>query len=113
MNSLGNLFEQSFLKYKDRVAVRSGLKVFTYQDMHDISNNIASYLTQSGVKKGQHVGIYTEKSEFTLFYILALIKMGVPYVPIDPNSPKERTTHIILKSNIVLLLILLRITWKN
>jgi|GEM_PF-1512888 len=104
MNSLGNLFEQSFLKYKDRVAVRSGLKVYTYQDIHDISNHIASYLTQYGVKKGQHIGIYTEKSEYTLFFILALIKMGVPYVPIDPNSPKERATHIILKSDIVLLL---------
>jgi amino acid adenylation domain-containing protein len=104
VTSLGKLFERSLLKYKDRVAVRSGLQVFTYEDINDISNHIASFLKQYGVNKGEHVGLYTEKSELTLFYILALIKMGVPYVPIDPQSPKERTKHIIHKSNIVLLL---------
>ncbi|MFE4896976.1 amino acid adenylation domain-containing protein [Peribacillus butanolivorans] len=104
MNSLVYLFEESVRRHEDNIAIRNKDKHFTYKETNILANKMAMYLKNKGIKKGDNVGIYIEKSEYVLFLIVALLKLGVTYVPIDPKSPNKRVKHIIKNSELKLLI---------
>ncbi|CAN7459412.1 amino acid adenylation domain-containing protein [Peribacillus frigoritolerans] len=104
MNSLANLFEESVREYGDHTAVRNKDMQFTYKETNILANKLVMYIKDKGINKGDNVGIYIEKSEHVLFLIIALLKSGVTYVPIDPKSPDERVKHIIKNSELKLLI---------
>ncbi|MFC0562216.1 non-ribosomal peptide synthetase [Halalkalibacter alkalisediminis] len=104
MKSLVYLFEESAKKHGDKVAVRNKDRQFSYKETNILANRFAQYLQNQGIQKGDNVGIYIEKSEYVLFFILALFKLGVTYVPIDPKSPAKRVKHIIKNSELKLLI---------
>ncbi|WP_185150853.1 non-ribosomal peptide synthetase [Peribacillus simplex] len=104
MNSLANLFEESVREYGDNIAVRNKDMQFTYKETNILANKMALYIKEKGINKGDNVGIYIEKSEHVLFLIIALLKLGATYVPIDPKSPDERVKHIIKNSELKLLI---------
>ncbi|WP_332629890.1 amino acid adenylation domain-containing protein [Halalkalibacter flavus] len=104
MKSLVYLFEESTRKHGDKVAVRNKDRTFSYKETNILANQFARFLRNQGIKKGDNVGLYIEKSEYVLFFILALLKLGVTYVPIDPKSPAKRVKHIIKNSELKLLI---------
>ncbi|WWB88058.1 amino acid adenylation domain-containing protein [Priestia aryabhattai] len=104
MNSLVYLFEETVRSYSDNIAIKNKNKDYSYKETNSIANKIARYLQYSGIRKGDNVGIYIEKSEYVLFLILALLKLGASYVPIDPKSPPQRVKHIIKNSELKLLI---------
>ena len=104
MDSLVNLFEASVRKYENNIAVRNKDMHFSYKETNILANKMAMYIKDQGINIGDNVGIYIEKSEYVLFLIIALLKLGVTYVPIDPKSPDERVKHIIRNSELKLLI---------
>ncbi|OAD23179.1 amino acid adenylation protein, partial [Candidatus Thiomargarita nelsonii] len=67
----------------------------SYRELELISNQVAHVLLKSGVKKGDRVGIYLDKSIEAVVVIFGILKAGAVYVPLDPSVPAKRTAFII------------------
>src|SRR5678815_251966 len=70
-------------------------KVLTYHELERRSDQLARHLQSLGVRPGAHVGISLEHSLETVVSILAVLKTGAAYVPLDPGHPRARLAFVI------------------
>jgi amino acid adenylation domain-containing protein len=101
--SLHQLFEQQVAKTPSKVAVYNSEVSYTYQELNERSNSLAHYLVQLGLKQDQPVGLSFAKHPDMLVAILAILKAGAGYVPLDPEYPDDRLQYMIEDSGIKLL----------
>ena len=94
------IVERNSLLYPDECAVICGSEEITYKELDYKANCVAKYLQSEGVEENSFVGIYMQRSIETIISILAILKMGCTYVPIDIIYPKERTEYIIRDANV-------------
>ncbi|MDT0125883.1 amino acid adenylation domain-containing protein [Paenibacillus sp. RRE4] len=81
------------------------LNGITYSELNRKSNQIAHLLRQQGIKPGDLVGLLMEQPQEMIISILAVLKAGAAYLPIDATYyPEERITNIIEDSAIKLLI---------
>ena len=73
-----------------RNAIRCGEELLTYADLESQSVKLAARLQAAGVKRGDLVGIHLERSCAMVISLLAVLKCGAAYVPMDPAFPAER-----------------------
>ncbi|WP_442591972.1 amino acid adenylation domain-containing protein [Pedobacter sp. AW31-3R] len=95
-----SLFEAQVAQYGTRIAVVFEDKALTYNVFNADGNRLCVYLQQShGIKPGDLVGICLERSEKFIISVLAILKAGAAYVPVDPQYPQERIDYIKQDSN--------------
>ncbi|MEH1919452.1 amino acid adenylation domain-containing protein [Nostoc sp.] len=102
--NLVELFAKSVVTYPNRIAVTASGKTLTYRELDQRSDRLASFLRRKGVCCEVRVGIYQERNEELIVSLLAVLKAGGTYVPLDPAYPAERIIDIVEDSNIALLL---------
>jgi amino acid adenylation domain-containing protein/non-ribosomal peptide synthase protein (TIGR01720 family) len=102
--NLVELFINSVRTHHDRIAVSASDKKLTYQELDQRSNQLAYVLQQKGVRAETRVGIFQERSEALVISLLAVLKAGGTYVPLDPQYPPDRLRFIAQDSEITLLL---------
>ncbi len=91
-----NLFEKQVLNNPDNVAIKCNDKKITYNELNGKANQLANCLINKyNVKPGDNIGVYLHRSEKIIIAILAILKTGSSYVPLDVTSPLERTKLII------------------
>lgn len=88
------LFEAQALKTPDAPAVQFGETGLTYNQLNQRANTLAYYLKAKGVKPESIVAICSERSLEMLIGILATLKAGAGYLPLDPSYPKERLYYM-------------------
>ncbi|SHL04117.1 non-ribosomal peptide synthetase [Flavobacterium chilense] len=99
------LFKDQVLKTPDAAAVVFGSKRFTYQDLDTISSQLSKSLkNEYGIEKGDRVGIQLHRSEWPVIAILAVLKTGGVYVPIDSELPANRKAYIAEDTDLKLLI---------
>ncbi|MDJ0732653.1 MAG: amino acid adenylation domain-containing protein [Nostocaceae cyanobacterium] len=98
--NLVDWFSQSVRIYGDRVAVKAGEKKLTYQELDQHSQKLADFLQKQGVGRETRVGIFQERDEDLIVSILAVLKAGGTYVPLDPVYPEERLRWIMEDSGV-------------
>ncbi|MCP4154867.1 MAG: AMP-binding protein, partial [bacterium] len=76
----------------------------THSELNKKSNQLAQLLIQKGVKKNQIIAIMTTRSIELLIGIMAILKTGCAYLPIEPDYPTERIEFMLHDSNVKLLL---------
>ncbi|HEY0945241.1 MAG TPA: amino acid adenylation domain-containing protein [Opitutaceae bacterium] len=81
--------------WPERAAVRMRETVLTYAQLDARSNRIARALRTAGVKARDRVGIYLSKSPAAVAAIFGALKAGAAYVPLDVDSPGERTAYVV------------------
>jgi non-ribosomal peptide synthetase-like protein len=101
---LHELFEMQVDERPAQLALICGEKRLTYQQLDERANQLAHYLRGCGVGPGKLVGLYLSRSERPIVAILAVLKAGAGYVPIDPVTPVERARHIVAEAQIEVLL---------
>ncbi|MCA9212304.1 MAG: amino acid adenylation domain-containing protein [Planctomycetales bacterium] len=84
------LFETQVEATPNAVAVVWGKTEFTYRQINERANQVARHLQSVGVTRQQLVGIHLERSEQMVVGVLAILKAGAAYVPLDPMFPAER-----------------------
>jgi amino acid adenylation domain-containing protein len=84
------LFAEIASQYPDRIAISSSNTSYTYKDTDKHVNNIAAQLQQRGIKHGDFVGVYLPRLVELPMVLLAIMKCGAAYVPLDPNFPTDR-----------------------
>ncbi len=88
------------------VAVTDGAVSVSYGELAGRANRLARYLGERGVGAESLVGVYLERSADLVAAVLAVLKAGAAYVPLDPEYPAERTRRLIADSAISLVLTL-------
>ncbi|WP_245689131.1 amino acid adenylation domain-containing protein, partial [Streptomyces chattanoogensis] len=74
----------------DAVAV-DGL---SYREVGARSDRLARVLAETGVRTGDRVGVCLERGPDLVVALLAVLKAGAAYVPLDPHYPRERLEFI-------------------
>lgn len=92
---LQHLLGDSAEKNPDKVAVVFKDKSVTYSELDRQSSGVALKLQQSGVRKGDRVGILLKKSIEQIVSLFGILKSGAIYVPIDPAAPAGRIAYMI------------------
>jgi len=93
-----DIFEEQVQNNPSNTAVIFEDRTYSYADINEIANKLASSL-KSEIKKGDIVAIKLERSEKVLIAILATLKLGAAYIPLDVNYPKERIEYMLKDAN--------------
>jgi amino acid adenylation domain-containing protein len=93
--TIHKLFEEQVTKTPRNIAVTSECSSFTYQELNERANQIAFLLIDIGIRKNDVVAIYQDRSCDTIASLLAILKIGAIYLPIDILSPFKRIISII------------------
>ncbi|MBD2103129.1 non-ribosomal peptide synthetase [Leptolyngbya sp. FACHB-261] len=85
-----HLFEAQVARTPDAVAVAFEDGQLTYQELNCRVNQLAHYLQRLGVAPEVPVGLCLEQSMQMVIGLLAILKAGGTYLPLDPSYPQER-----------------------
>ena len=84
----------------DKEAFRCNGAGHTYAQLASRAGRLARLLADSGVKKGDRVGVFMPKSLHASTALYGILAAGAAYVPIDPRSPSERIARIVANAEI-------------
>lgn len=96
--SIIDMFYKTVTQFPNRTALSSKEGTLTYEELNKKSNQIAHMLMKNGVQLGDYVGIFMKRSIDTVVSMVAILKAGAAYVPIDPDYPENRVQYIIQDS---------------
>jgi tyrocidine synthetase-3 len=88
----------------DNIAVVFEDGHLSYRELHEQSNRLARVLRGKGVKTDTNVGIMVERSIEMIVGILAILKAGAAYLPVNVESPAKRVEYMLDDGNVPVLL---------
>jgi amino acid adenylation domain-containing protein len=88
--SIPVLFAEWVARTPDAVAVTCEARSMTYREVDETSNRLAHLLADRGAGPGELVALLLSRSVEAVVAILAVLKTGAAYLPIDPGLPAER-----------------------
>ncbi|MBV8893552.1 MAG: amino acid adenylation domain-containing protein, partial [Acidobacteria bacterium] len=94
-STIAKLFEKQARRTPDSTALLSQGRRFSYREINQQANRLARHLIESGARPGDLVGLALERSTEMIVALLAILKAGAAYVPLDPNYPAERLALMI------------------
>ncbi|MEW9702942.1 amino acid adenylation domain-containing protein, partial [Paenibacillus sp. SI8] len=103
--TLHGLFEEQAARTPDHAAVRHGGRTLTYARLEAESNRLARHLARQGVRSGDHVALVAGRGTGMITGLLAILKAGAAYVPVDPDYPPSRKAYILHNAEAVAVLI--------
>lgn len=83
MANLYSVLSKQFLQSPQSVALDTGVQQWTYQQLHDLTGQIAVWLTSLGLPRGSRLAAQVEKSPESLALYLATLRAGLTYVPLN------------------------------
>ena len=93
--SIPALFGAQVARVPQAVAVSFEGRGMTYRELDEASNRLARLLAGRGVGPGQRVVLLLSRSAEAIVAILAVLKTGAAYVPIDPAVPAARMQFVV------------------
>ena len=88
--TLAELFDDVAARCGDAAAVVDGARRMSYRDLDRESATLAARLQAAGVDRGAFVGVSAERSLEFVVALLAIVRCGAAYVPLDRDYPRER-----------------------
>ncbi|WP_420834233.1 amino acid adenylation domain-containing protein [Streptomyces yunnanensis] len=104
-DTLVALLEAQVRRTPDATAVRFGETTLSYAELNARSNQLARYLVELGVGPEKLVAVALPRSTDTVVGLLAVLKAGGAYLPLDPDDPAERLRYTLRDARPVLALI--------
>jgi amino acid adenylation domain-containing protein len=92
--TIAQLFQQHVLRAPDAPALTFAGQSMTYAELHRRSNRLGNYLNELGVGPEVRVGACFERGPEMVIALLAIMKAGGTYVPLDPDFPADRLTYM-------------------
>ncbi|GGF89962.1 hypothetical protein GCM10010912_38930 [Paenibacillus albidus] len=103
--TIHQLFEEQVVMTPENVAVIFEDQQLTYRQLNERANQLAGVLRNKGVQTDELVGIMSDRSIEMIVSLLAVLKSGGAYLPIDPTFPEERIRYMLEESGCRFLLI--------
>lgn len=91
--------DQCFQQYGQKVAIQYLDEFLTYRDLSDRVNQVAHFLVSRGVTVETKVGLCIERGIDAVVSVLAILKLGATYIPIDPAYPQERIQFMMAEAD--------------
>jgi len=99
------LFEEQVEQHSEDVAVTFDSQHLTYRELNSKANQLASYLQKHGVGAEVLVGLCADRSLDLIVGMLAVLKAGGAYLPLDPSYPRDRLNLMLEDARVKVLLI--------
>ncbi|CAF4213731.1 unnamed protein product, partial [Rotaria sordida] len=103
-NRLHLLFEQTVEKSEDKTALVYEEKQLSYATLNQLANKLAHVLIKHKVAPENLIGISVPKELELIIGLLAILKSGGTYVPLDPEYPQDRLNYMIKDANLTIVL---------
>ncbi|RZA00367.1 MAG: non-ribosomal peptide synthetase [Sphingobacteriaceae bacterium] len=103
--NLISLFEATANTYADKTAISLHQSSLTYAGLNKQVNQLAAFLVESGIGKGDIVALSVDRSLEMVVSLLAILKAGATYLPLDPLYPADRVTYMLEDSSAKMLLV--------
>jgi amino acid adenylation domain-containing protein len=98
---LHHMLQDSAARWPERVAVEEpAVGSITYRDLEQLSGQLCRHLLAKGVRPGDRVGLYLEKSIDAIASIFGVLRAGAAYVPVDPAAPFARNEGILKRCGV-------------
>jgi len=97
--TIHSFFEEMAAMVPDKTAVEFENERMTYKKLDETANRMASVLVESGVLVGDVVAVCTKRSMNMVAAILAVLKAGAAYLPIEADIPDERKRYFLETAN--------------
>lgn len=95
-HNVGQLFARAVEQFGSRPALAlENDKYLSYRELDELSNKMGRFLLDKGVRQGDRIAISMEKCPAAYALILAALKIGAPYVALDPRNPAVRRDAIL------------------
>lgn len=94
VSDLFGVFETQYRADGARIAVECGGQRWTYAQLYEKAARLAEAMRAAGLKKGQPVAVSLRRSFDLIAAILAVVRAGAVFAPVDPALPKERIRSI-------------------
>jgi non-ribosomal peptide synthetase-like protein len=101
---LDSYFENSAQKFPSSVAVENGKVKITYAEVDKMANQLAHYLIKKGIGPEEKVVILLPRCEMIYSVMLAVLKSGDAYIPLDAEIPADRVNFIMQDSGAKILI---------
>jgi non-ribosomal peptide synthetase component F len=92
---LATLFERQVRRSPDAIAVEFGAERLTYGELNARANRLARRLRECGVTAQTPVALHARRSAALIVGLLAIVKAGGVYVPLDPAYPRQRLERML------------------
>ncbi|HDR4948816.1 TPA: amino acid adenylation domain-containing protein [Bacillus cereus] len=93
--SVPALIEKQVRKSPDAIAVICDGIELTYKELNERANQLAHFLLEQGVQSQQFVALAFPRSVEMVIGMIAVLKTGAAYLPIDPEYPEDRIAYIL------------------
>lgn len=92
---LAALIEEQADRTPNAIAVSDEHRRLTYRELNERANQLAHELRAQGVAAGDLVGLFVHRSTEMLMALLAIVKAGAAYLPLDPTLPEDRLRYML------------------
>ena len=99
------LFEKQVEQTPEKTAIISNGQHLTYKELNEKANMLAREMMAKGVKQQDIVGIMLNRSPEMIIGLIAILKCGATYLPIDPEYPAERISYMLDNSETKIILV--------
>ncbi|MGF1874566.1 amino acid adenylation domain-containing protein [Photobacterium frigidiphilum] len=103
MADLISLFDNQVQQKKDATALIFNNNSWSFSELDIRSDIFALELERRGVNPGSRVGIHTQRGPEMVVAILATLKLGATYVPLDPSYPTERLAYMVRDAGVTVI----------
>ncbi|MFC6335254.1 amino acid adenylation domain-containing protein, partial [Pseudomonas karstica] len=93
--TIHGLFEAQVARTPEALAVLHGGQRLSYRELNERANRLAHYLRKQGVQPDSRVAICVERGLDMVVGLLAILKAGGGYVPLDPAYPLDRIAYML------------------
>ena len=97
-------FEAQAARTPDAVAVVAEGGTLSYASLNKSANQLAHYLRRQGIWPGALVGVYLDRTPSMVTALLAVLKCGAAYIPLDPIYPPDRIAFMLQDANTAVVL---------
>src|SRR5262249_53433198 len=98
------LFENQVLRTPNAVAVRFGDRHLTYRQLNEQANRLAEHLHKLGTRPDTIVSVHLDRSPDLIVALLAVLKAGGAYLPLDASYPRQRLGFLLADARCRLIL---------
>ena len=94
-----HLFDKVAKLHPERIALAGDVSPVSYGQLHHDAELITARLNNVGVASGSVVAIHTESRALAIAAIIAVLRSGCAYLPLDPVYPIERLNYMVNNAN--------------
>ncbi|GAA1083442.1 amino acid adenylation domain-containing protein [Kitasatospora arboriphila] len=102
--TVADLVAQQADRTPDAVALVRGGEQVGYRELDRRANRLAHRLVALGVRPGDRVGVLLERSPALVTALLAVLRAGAAYVPLDPSYPADRLGYVLADAEVSVLI---------